>query len=91
MFGIPVGELGGFATILMSAAAGMIAFFLATFLAIVSLMVYVSVRHLPMNAVDFANTYRYAGLPVGAIVLLVVGSYLGFLWVRRMRRKFSRA
>lgn len=83
LFGIPLGELGFFQTLLLSFASGFAAFFATTFVAIMVLLgVLMTGRH-----PDFANTYRYAGLPVGLLVLVVALAYLGGLWVKRKLRK----
>ena len=84
LFGIPLGDLGLFTTLLMSAAIGFAAFFAATFCAIMSLLFYkVASGHMP----DFTITYKWVGVPVGIVVLLVTLAYLGTLWVRRKMRK----
>ena len=84
LFGVPLGDLGWFTSLLMSFALGFAAFFAATFCAIVGLLFYNIATH---HAVDFALTYRRVGLPVGVLVLLAASSYLGTLWVRRQLRK----
>lgn len=84
LFGIPLGDLGWFASLLMSVASGFAAFFAATFVGIVSLLVYNSAGH---HAADYSISYRLVGLPVGLLVLVVAGSYLGLLWVRRITRR----
>ena len=84
LFGVPLGDLGWFTSLLMSAALGMAAFFAATFFAIVGVLFYNTATH---HAVDFALTYRRVGLPVGVLVLLAASSYLGTLWVRRQLRR----
>ncbi|WP_158942045.1 hypothetical protein [Granulicella sp. S190] len=84
LFGIPLGDLGWFTSLLMSFALGFAAFFAATFCAIVGILFYnTTTRH----AVDFSLTYTRVGLPVGLLVLLVTLFYLGTLWVRRQLRK----
>ena len=45
LFGIPLGDLGWFQSLLMGVAAGMAAFFLTTFVAIVALLIYSGVAH----------------------------------------------
>lgn len=88
LFGVPLGDLGWFTSLLMSAALGMAAFFAATFFAIVGLLFYSTATH---HQVDFALTYRRIGLPTGLLVLAVALGYLGTLWVRRqLRRTWSR-
>jgi hypothetical protein len=84
LFGVPLGDLGWFTTLLMSVAMGFAAFFAATFCAIVGVLFYNTVTP---RAVDFSLTYKRAGLPVGVLVLVVTLGYLGMLWVRRQLRK----
>jgi len=79
LFGVPLGDLGWFTSLLMSFALGFAAFF-----AIVGILFYNTATH---HAVDFSLTYTRVGLPVGALVLLVTLLYLGTLWVRRQLRK----
>jgi hypothetical protein len=83
LFGVPLGDLGWFASLLMSFAIGFAAFFAATFFAIFGVLIYNTATH---HAVDFALTYRFVGLPVGAVVLVLALAYLGTLWVRRQLR-----
>lgn len=84
MFGIPLGELGFFQTLLMSFATGFAAFFATTFFAIFSMLVYLMVTG---KHPDFSLTYKYAGLPVGSLVLVVTLGYLGTLWAKRKLRR----
>lgn len=84
LFGVPLGDLGWFTTLLMSFASGFGAFFLGTFCGIVSILIYNTSGH---HAVDYALSYRRVGLPAGLVVLVVVLGYLGTLWVRRITRK----
>ena len=84
LFGVPLGDLGWFTSLLMSFALGFAAFFAATFFAIFGVLIYNTVMH---HAVDFALTYKRVGLPVGLLVLVVALGYLGTLWVRRQLRK----
>ena len=83
-FGVPLGDLGWITSLLMSFALGFAAFFGATFFAIVGTLIYSTVTH---RTVDFALTYKWAGLPVGLVVLAAALAYLGTLWVRRHLRK----
>jgi hypothetical protein len=87
LFGIPLGDLGWFATLLMSFAAGFAAFFAATFCGIVALLVENTVLH---HAVDYSVSYRLIGLPIGLLVLIVALLYLGGLWVKRILRRGER-
>jgi ABC-type dipeptide/oligopeptide/nickel transport system permease subunit len=84
LFGVPLGDLGWFSSLLMSFAMGFAAFFAATFCAIVGILFYNTATH---HAVDFALTYRRVGLPVGLLVLVIALGYLGTLWVRRQVRR----
>ncbi len=68
----------------MSFAMGFAAFFAATFCAIFAVLIYNTATH---HAVDFALTYKWAGLPTGLLVLVVTLAYLGTLWVRRQLRR----
>ncbi len=80
LFGVPLGKLGWFATLLMSASAGMAAFFASTFCGIVFVLFYNSALH---GTIDYAISYKWIGLPVGSVVLVVALVYLGMLWIRR--------
>src|ERR1700754_4443709 len=84
LFGVPLGDLGWFTSLLMSFALGFAAFFAATFCAIIGTLFYNTVMH---RTVDFALTYKRVGLPVGLLVLVVTRGYLGTLWVRRQLRR----
>jgi hypothetical protein len=84
LFGVPLGDLGWFTTLLMSFALGFAAFFAATFCAIFGILFYNTVTH---HAVDFALSYRLVGLPVGLVVVVAALGYLGALWVRRQIRR----
>ncbi len=87
LFGIPLGDLGWFQSLIMGVATGMAAFFLTTFLAIVALLVYMMATG---KHPDFAETYRLAGFPVGVVVMAFALIFLGVQWARRMKRKMSR-
>lgn len=84
IFGIPMGDLGWFASLLMGSAAGFAAFFLSTFCAIVSLLVYAGFAH---HTPDYALAYRVVGFPIGMVVLVLSLGYLAVQWSRRMARK----
>src|SRR5277367_2727407 len=79
LFGVPLGDLGWFTSLLMSFALGFAAFFAATFFAIIGTLFYNTVLH---RSVDFALTYKRVGL----LVLVVALAYLGTLWVKRQLR-----
>jgi hypothetical protein len=84
LFGIPLGDLGWFQSLLMGLATGFAAFFLSTFLAILSLMIYLMTTG---KTPDFALTYRVVGLPVGLAVGVFALGYLGVQYAKRMARK----
>jgi hypothetical protein len=82
-FGVPLGDLGFFTSLLMAFAVGFLSFFLFTFLAIVGIMIYNGMGH----QVDYAASYKYISFPAGCVVLAISLIFFGTLW---LRRKFSR-
>jgi len=84
LFGAPIGDLGWFASLLIGAAAGVAAFFAATFCGIVGILIYNTATH---HTVDFALSYLRGGLIVGPVVLIAAWGYLGTLWVKRIARR----
>lgn len=81
IFGAPIGELGFFTTVLFGGVLGFAAFFVTTFLGIITILLYNSSGHAPVN---FAYSYLRFGMPVGLVVAVVVWAYLGRLWVARI-------
>lgn len=88
LFGIPLGDLGWFQSLLMGVATGMAAFFGTTFLAIMALLVYMMATG---KHPDFALAYKAAGFPVGVVVMALALGFLGVQWSRRMARKSRKA
>jgi hypothetical protein len=84
LFGIPIGQLGWFATVLMGTAAGFAAFFAGTFLGILGILFASAITH---TTLDYAMAYRRVGFPVGMLVLV---ASLGFLISLRLRRGFRK-
>ena len=84
LFGVPVGDLGWFASLIMGTATGFAAFFGATFVGIISLLVYNTAGH---HAIDYSYSYKRFGLPVGLLFLVIAYAYLGTLWTRRKLRR----
>ena len=84
LFGVPIGDLGWFASLLIGVASGFMAFFASTFCAIVFILFYNTIAH---GAIDFALSYRRVGFPIGIMVLVIALSYLGTLWFRRILRR----
>ena len=78
-FGIPLGDLGLFSSILMAFTVGFLSFFLFTFLAIAGIMIYNGMGH----HVDYAESYKYISFPAGCIVLALSLIFFGTLWLRR--------
>jgi hypothetical protein len=83
LFGIPVGDFGAFATVLISASAGVLTFFLVTFVSIFGIMIY---DYGFGHHVTFAASYKWFALPAGILVMLASLIYLGSLWLRRKFR-----
>ncbi len=79
-----MGDLGLFQSLLIGLATGMTTFFLATFLAIIWFGVYAGVTH---KTVDFANTYKHVGFPLGLLVGIVALAFLAVQWIRRFVRR----
>ncbi len=84
LFGVPIGDLGWFSSLLMGLASGFAAFFAATFLGIMGILAYNTAGH---HAVDFSLSYRRIGLPIGTAVAVLALGYLGSLWIRRQLRR----
>ena len=80
LFGIPLGDFGLFASLLLSFSLGFSTFFGATFLAIVTLLFYNQGGH---HNVNYADTYKLVGLPAGLGVLALSLAFFGVLWIRR--------
>jgi len=83
LFGIPLGELGWFQSLLMGTATGFASFFLTCFLSIITILVLNTAGH---KSIDFAVSYRDIAFPAGLTVLALAYGYLGFQWIRRKIR-----
>ena len=81
VFGVPVGRFGFFSSLLLSAAAGFLAFFLTTFCSIFGVMIYDSIYHLSLQNLNIS--YKFIAAPVGMTAMLFSLAYLLSLWVRR--------
>jgi hypothetical protein len=84
LFGIPVGDLGWFSSLIVGLALGFVAFFAATFVGIVGILFYNSSTH---QTVNYALSYREGGLTAGIVVALAAWGFLGRQWLRRVLRK----
>ena len=61
---------------------------LLTFILEISAIVFILIYNgTTDHAIDFAVSYRYVGLPVGLLVLVLALSYLGTLWFKRILRR----
>lgn len=82
LFGVPMGDLGWFTSLIMGVATGFAAFFAATFLGIITILVLNTAgRH-----TDYTLAYRRIGLPIGLLVGIAALAYLGTMWARRKLR-----
>jgi hypothetical protein len=80
LFGIPVGRLSLFQSVLMATAFGFMVFFASCFVAIFSLLFYNEFGH---HTVDMADAYLYVAFPLGVLALVVALAVMVGLWVRR--------
>jgi hypothetical protein len=78
-FGVRLGELGFFTSVLMALTVGFLSFFLMTFLAILGIMIYNGMGH----SVDYADSYKFISFPAGCLMLAVGLVFFGTLWLRR--------
>ena len=84
LFGVPIGDFGWFASLLIGVASGFMAFFASTFCAILFILIYNTATH---STIDLALSYRRIGFPIGILVLVFALSYLGILWCKRILRR----
>ncbi|HEX4284684.1 MAG TPA: hypothetical protein VHZ28_06295 [Terracidiphilus sp.] len=77
--GFPLEGFGLLQSLLLALASGFFTFFLTTFVAIISLLVWNGLLH---HTVDYADSYRYVGFPAGVLVLLIALPLFGTLWFR---------
>lgn len=82
--GFPLDGFGLFTSLLLSFAAAFFTFFAATFLAIFWLLIWNQVLG---HSVDYADSYRYIGLPAGLAMLVVALPVFGTLWLRAKLKK----
>jgi hypothetical protein len=79
ILGFPLQGFSLFQGMLLSVAAGLLAFWIATGLSIFALLFWnVAGRH----SVNFADTYLYVGLPAGLIALAVSVPFFVSVWLR---------
>lgn len=80
IFGIPLGDMGFFHSLLIACIFGVMVFFATCFVSILSLLIYNEAGH---HAVDMADVYIYAATPAGAIALIFALAVLMGMWIRR--------
>jgi hypothetical protein len=82
--GFPLEGFGLFTSLLLAFAAAFFTFFAATFLAIISLLVW---NEILGHNINYADTYRYVGLPAGLAMLTLALPVFGTLWLRAKLKK----
>lgn len=80
IFGIPLGDMGFFHSLMVACIFAVIAFFAACFFAIFGLLIYNQAGH---HSVDMADAYIYGATPVGIAALAVAIVVLMGMWLRR--------
>ncbi len=83
LFGAPLRDLGWFSSLLMGLAAGFVAFFGSTAIAIFTILFLNAGGH----HADYTLSYRLIGLPIGILTTLCALTYLGTFWFKRKFRK----
>jgi hypothetical protein len=84
VFGFPLEGFGLFSSLLLAFASAFFTFFATTCIAIFSLLVW---NVIGGHSIDYADTYRYVGLPAGLLVLAIALPFFLMLWVRAKLRK----
>ena len=79
VLGFPLRGFGLFTSLLLSFASALFTFCLTTMIAIFSLLIWnLGGRH----SVDYADSYRFIGLPAGLVVLALALPFFMVLWIR---------
>jgi len=79
VLGFPLRGFGLFTSLLLSLAAAFLGFFASTCLAIFALLIWNLGGH---HSVNYADSYRYVGFPLGVLVLAIALPFFLALWVR---------
>jgi hypothetical protein len=79
VLGFPLKGFGLFSGLLLAFAAAFFTFFFVTCVAIFVIMGW---NLIGRHAVDYADSYLYAGFPVGVLVLIVALPLFVVLWLR---------
>jgi hypothetical protein len=84
VFGFPLDGFSLFQSLLLSVASAFFTFFATTCIAIFALLAW---NVFGGHTINYADTYRYVGLPAGLLVLIVALPLFLVLWVRAKVRK----
>jgi hypothetical protein len=84
IFGFPLKGFSLFQSLLLAVASAFLTFFAVTCISIFALLAW---NLFGGHSVNYADTYLYAGLPAGVLVLLVALPFFLVLWVRAKIRK----
>ena len=79
IFGFPLEGFSLFQSLLLAFASAFFAFFLATTVAIFTLLIWNAGA---AHKINFADSYLYVGFPAGVIVLLIALPYFLTVWLR---------
>lgn len=83
VLGFPLEGFSLFQSLLLSVASAFLTFFATTCVSIFALLGW---NVLGGHSVSYVDTYRYVGLPAGALVLIVALPFFLVLWVRAKTR-----
>lgn len=83
ILGFPLEGFSLFQSLLLAFASAFFTFFATTCVAIFALLGW---NYLGGHSVNFADTYRYVGVPAGVLVLVIALPYFLALWVRAKLR-----
>lgn len=84
LLGFPLDGFGFFQGMLLSFASAFFTFFASTCIAIFSLLAW---NVLGGHTVNYADSYRYVGLPAGLLVLAIALPVFATLWIRAKLRR----
>jgi hypothetical protein len=83
VLGIPLEGFSLFQSLLLAVASAFLTFFATTCVSIFALLAW---NVFGGHTVSYVDTYRYIGLPAGALVLLIALPFFLLLWVRAKAR-----
>lgn len=84
VLGFPLEGFGFFSSLLLAFASAFFTFFATTCIAIFSLLAW---NIIGGHSVNYADTYRYVGLPAGLLVLAIALPVFATLWIRAKFRR----